>query len=387
MIIINSKKINLALILFLIIPIGLVSCASSANKLVHRIFNTTVISKEYEKESLTNDEVVFCNSNRFIDALAHEGLFSGTILVARSNKVIISKAYGYLNSKTKKMNSLETKYYIGSLTKQFTATAILILNSQKKLCIDDSISKYLDDIPERMKSITISQLLSHTSGIHNFTDTLRYNLASKNCKKISSDKLLEIILEMPLDFCPGEKFKYSNSGYILLGKIIEVVSDCTYGEYLYKNLFLPLNMNDTAFEVDTELVDNVAVGYNKYGFAYNVKDVSIPYSAGGLYSTVSDLLKWDQSLYGYDIISSNVINEMMSPKVQIEKTDDSYGFGWYISKRFNRSLIYHTGVINGFHSEIDRYIDDHVTIIVLSNKVGVDISDISAGLGKIVFMK
>jgi len=295
----------------------------------------------------------------------------GSVLVAKAGEVIFSKGYGYANIAHDVPNTSETVFRLGSLTKQFTAVAVLQLYERGLLDVKDPVSRYIPDYPNGEK-ITIHNLLNHTSGIPSFTDFDEFNDINKNDMEI--DEIIELFSNRDLEFDPGEMFKYSNSGYLLLTKIIEVVSGQSYEEYLNKNIFIPLNMDNSGLDDYFTVVPNKAEGYIFWDGNYQYDEyvsMSIPLGAGGLYSSIEDLYIWDRALYGNEILRENAMDLMLSRSILLDSSDMSkyYGYGWFISEVDGKVKYSHSGGIEGFVSYIARYPDVDMTIIILSNNI------------------
>jgi len=314
---------------------------------------------------------------------AHEvWKFHGAALVAKDGKVILKKGYGMANIGLGVPNSPEMKFQIGSITKQFTAAAVLKLEEKGLLDLNDPITKHLSDYPaESGDKITIHHLLSHTSGIPNYTNMpgVMENVALA----ASVEDLIAIFRDEPLDFEPGEEYRYSNSNYIVLGAIIEKISGQTYEDCLQENVFGPLGMDNSGYDHRDRIMKNRAAGYseNQDGELLNAEflHMSTPYAAGALYSTVGDMFIWDQALYTDKLLSQSSRQKMFTPN----KGD--YGYGWVIRESFGRKYIWHNGGIPGFHTQIDRWVDDKVCVVVLSNNDSAPAGNISGALGAIVF--
>lgn len=315
----------------------------------------------------------------FLNKITQQGLYSGSVLIARNGTILISKGYGMADREKKIPNTPQTKFRIGSITKQFTAMAILQLQQQGKLDVQDLICKYISDCPTTWKPITIHQLLTHTSGIPDLTvDLARLTTPSQIVAQISSK---------PLDFKPGEKWNYSNAGYIVLSAIIEQVSGVQYEQFLQDHILTPLKLQDTGLDPGQAIL---ATGYkDKYDKA-DIFNASASDGAGGLYSTIEDLYRWDQALYTEQLISKDLLDKMFTPYASLP--DDpvvgkvGYGYGWFIVKLFNHRDVGHGGQAPGFSNNIDRFPDDKVTIIYLSNQENVDINTMSSALARIVFV-
>lgn len=320
----------------------------------------------------------------FLIALVEQDLFSGTILVASGGKVLISKGYGMADLENEVPNTPQTKFRLGSITKQFTAMAILQLQQEGKLNVQDPICKYMtNDCPEAWESITIQHLLSHTSGIHNFTDTPGYPNFKK--QSVKPYQIISQFRDLPVDFMPGEKWSYSNSGYIILGYIIEKVSGQSYAIFLQKHIFEPLQMADTAYANNLMVIKHRAAGYSSKYTNADYIDMSVPYAAGGVISTVEDLFRWDQALYTDELIPQALRDEMFTPFVPVPDTNLGYGYGWFIGKQLDHVLISHGGNIEGFCAKIDRYPSEKVTIIVLSNRENTAVDVITSKIAQMIF--
>ncbi len=237
-------------------------------------------------------------ADAYLRAQARVNGFSGTVLLARGGSPILSNGYGWANAEWEVPNTPTTKFRLGSITKQFTATLVLRLQEQKKLTVQDPICTYLAPCPDAWKPVTIHHLLTHTSGIPSYTGLPDYQKTMMVPRTI--EQMVAVFRDLPLEFAPGEKFKYNNSGYFLLGVIIEKVAGKKYEDALRDEIFAPLGMKDTGYDWSEPLLPRRASGYTRRGDTWvNAKflDMQQPYSAGSLYSTVEDLLKWDQALY------------------------------------------------------------------------------------------
>jgi CubicO group peptidase (beta-lactamase class C family) len=276
----------------------------------------------------TNEEIVAW-TNDYMDNAVKFDHFSGTVLIARDGKPIFHRAYGMANYELDVPNSVNTKFRIGSVSKQFTAAAILQLAERGKLKLSDSVCGYLDDCPAAWQPITIKNLLNHTSGIVNFT-----RLAEASGKFLlvphTHKEIVDTFRNLALESKPGEVYHYNNSGYYLLGLIVEKASGEIYSDYLRKNIFAPLAMNDTALDDGESIVKNRASGYylGKDSIFRNTyyTNMEILFSIGGAYSTVNDLLVWEQSLANGKLLKSASVAEMFAPG------KGNYGYGWWIDK-------------------------------------------------------
>jgi CubicO group peptidase (beta-lactamase class C family) len=289
--------------------------------------------------------------------------FSGSVLIARDGKVLFSRGYGMANLELDVPNTPRTKFRLGSITKQFTAAAILVLQQQGKLSVQDRIRKHLPDAPKAWDEITIHHLLTHTSGIPNYTS---YPEFLKTLPvPVTLKELIAKFRDKPLDFKPGEKFRYSNSGYVVLGQIIENVAGQSYASFLQAAVLGPAGMKDTGYDSAVAIVKHRASGYTRrLGILLtnsDYVDMSIPHAAGALYSTVEDLLKWDQALYTDRPLDAKSREAMFTP------FKDHYGYGWVIDRKFGRPRYSHGGGIMGFVTIIERYPDDRLLVVALCN--------------------
>jgi CubicO group peptidase (beta-lactamase class C family) len=317
----------------------------------------------------------------YLNTLVRLGSFSGSVLIARNGEVLLRKGYGFSDREQKIPNTPQTKFRLGSITKQFTAMAVIILEAQDKLDVQNPICNYLSECPEAWGAITIHHLLTHTSGIPNFTDFPEYK--STMATPSTPEQTINRFKDKPLDFQPAERWSYSNSGYILLGHIIERVSNQSYEEFLQENIFTPLQMTNTGYDHNR---DDLAVGYKSIFSKANFIDMSIPYSAGGLYSTVEDLYKWDQALYTNELLQQDYLDQIFAAHAAIPNSDGmAYGYGWLVGLEDGRQIITHGGGIEGFVTNIARYPEDKTVIIILSNQQYTSISIIQPELAKKVF--
>ena len=317
-----------------------------------------------------------------LQRVVEAGFLSGSVLVARDGQIILSQGYGLADRDKKIPNTAQTRYRIGSVTKQFTAMAILMLQEQGKLNVQDPICDYLTDCPIAWKGITLHHLLTHTSGIPGFTELTGYE--TTKATPSPPDQTILRFRDRPLDFPPGEEWSYSNSNYVLLGKIIERASGQSYEDFLRTNIFEPLGMLNTGYDHNQS---DLAVGYaNQTTATADYLDMTIPYAAGGLYSTIEDLYRWDQALYTEQLVAQKALDAMFTAYATIPNTDGmGYGYGWMIGQRLNRRIIFHGGGIDGYTSVIVRYPDDKFTLIVLTNQQNLDPTATSEVLATVVF--
>jgi CubicO group peptidase (beta-lactamase class C family) len=267
-------------------------------------------------------------------------------------------------------NGRSTKFRLGSITKQFTSMAIMQLEERGLLNVQDPIGKYLTDYPKPAADrVTIHHLLTHSSGIPSFTGLPDYG--PRMSIKSSVAEMIDRFKNLPLEFEPGSSFKYDNSGYFLLGAIIEKVGGKPYDVFLQENIFKPLGMRDTGYDWTSVVLKNRASGYERGPAGLlnaSYLDMSQPFAAGSLYSTVDDLLIWDQALYTERLVKAASIERLFHPWIAAGP-QGHYGYGWAVSTVKGHRNIAHGGGINGFNTFISRFPDDHAVFIWLRNVI------------------
>lgn len=315
--------------------------------------------------------------------------FSGAVLVAQDGQIIFEQGYGLANREWMIPNRPDTRFRIASLTKQFTAAGILLLQEQHRLNVQDKISRYLADLPPAWRSITIHQLLTHTSGLPSYTETPQ--IERLNLTGTTPQQLIELVKDRPLQFAPGSKLVYCNTGYVLLGMIIEKVSGLSYGEFLQKNIFGPLQLAATGYDWPNRILPKRATGYEVQGdnwIAASSVDVSVPFAAGGLYSTVDDLFHWSEALLSGRLLSVSSRDEMFSSYPEaVGYGGQHYGYGMVITERFGQPEWYHGGGIKGFATAIQLYPKARVCVVVLSNVDSVKSWDVATQLASLILNK
>jgi CubicO group peptidase (beta-lactamase class C family) len=304
--------------------------------------------------------------------------FMGSVLVARDGNVLLSKGYGSANLEWNIPNSPSTKFRLGSITKQFTAASILLLEERGKLKVEDPVKKRMPDAPASWDKVTIYHLLTHTSGIPSFTGFPDYR--STEAIPSPPEKTVARFRDKPLEFEPGEKWNYSNSGYVLLGYLIEKISGRTYSEFVQENIFTPLGMKDSGYDSNSAIIERRASGYSpspkgpvNAGFIH----MSIPFAAGSLYSTTEDLLRWEQGLFGGKLLSAASLQKMTTP------FENDYAFGLGVRTVNGRKVIDHGGGIEGFNTHLAYYPEDKVTVVVLANLNGSAPGDMAGKLAAV----
>lgn len=290
-------------------------------------------------------------------------------LVAKEGKVIYKNAFGMANLELDVPMKPEMVFRIGSITKQFTAVAILQLAEQGKLSLQDTITKFIPDYPVNGKTITIEHLLTHTSGIKSYTGMTEWT-AELQKKDFTPEELIGFFKNQPMDFDPGRKFLYNNSGYILLGYIVAKASGMEYGQYLSEHIFKPAGMKHSAYEVNSILVKNRAYGYAMGD--NGVEDASYlsmtqPYAAGSIISTVEDLYAWNRAIRDNKLVSKSSIDRAFSVYKLFDGTSTGYGYGWGIGEIKGSRCISHGGGINGFLTQSIYLPEEDVFVAVFSN--------------------
>jgi CubicO group peptidase (beta-lactamase class C family) len=298
----------------------------------------------------------------YLSRRAKEQGFRGAVLVAREGSILLSKGYGFADAENRVPNTPETQFRLHWMTMPFTAMAILMLQAEGRLDVQDPICRFILDCPEYWQGITIHHLLTHTSGMSDWVQPWD----STTGRPSSSLQLVAQIKGKPPDWKPGERLRYSNNGYIVLGHIIEQVSGESYGTFLQQRIFQPLGMENSGYDKDS----NVAVGYTISGNPAPVPDLLFRYSASGLYSSVEDLYLWDQALYSERLIPQEYLDMMFTGYARTPSTDfpdSDYGYGWFTGTVLNRPVIAHGGGMAGFSSMMLRFPDERVTVIALRN--------------------
>lgn len=291
-----------------------------------------------------------------------------SVAVVRDGKVLFAKGYGLANVEAPAPATADTVYRIGSVTKQFTATLVMQLVQAGKVKLDEPIVTYLPDLPSAYKPVTVRQLLNHTSGIRSYTsikafaDRAKLEATPMEMAKMSSDE--------KTDFAPGTAWKYNNTGYVVLGMLVEKVGGKPYGELLASRITGPLGMTKTDVTDLAQVVPGRAAGYG--GASGELKNadylsMSWPYSAGAIESTVTDLAKWDIALEGVAVLPQAALKQMWTPTTLSDGKTQPYGFGWAVPVVNGVHIIEHGGAINGFRSYIGRIPAKRTSVIVLTN--------------------
>jgi CubicO group peptidase (beta-lactamase class C family) len=330
-----------------------------------RILATTIFYVMF----ITNLDAQYENVNDlFSDYRAGESP-GASVLIAVNGKTVFTKSYGYANLEEKKFVEPKTNFRLASVTKQFTAAAILILVQRELLKLGTKLNDIFTDFPEYGNKITIKHLLTHTSGLIDYEDLIP-DTATIQVK--DADVLRMMYGQTSTYFEPGAQFKYSNTGYAILAMIIEKISGQKYSQFLKENIFQPLGMNSTvAHEEGISIVENRAYGYSRMDSGWSMKDQSLTSAVlgdGGIYSNVEDLFKWDQSLYKNIILSEELLKESTTRSLLNDGEKVDYGYGWHLKTYKGNEIVYHGGSTQGFRNVIHRVPSKKFTVIILTNR-------------------
>ena len=293
------------------------------------------------------------------------------VLVAKNGQIIYQKAFGMANLELNVPMRPEMVFRIGSITKQFTAIAVLQLMEQGKLSLQDDITKFIPDYPTQAYSITIEHLLTHTSGIKSYTGMTDYMKNVRNDMK--PEELIDIFKNQPMEFAPGTKWNYNNSGYFLLGYIIEKVTGKTYADYIQENFFTPLGMTSSCYGSDTRIIMNRASGYkpgNDGPVNSDYCSMTQPYSAGAIMSSVGDLFKWHQAVHSYRLVKKETLDKAFTEYKLKDGKGTHYGYGYFLSQLQGSPTIEHGGGIFGYLTSSIYLPEEDVFVALFSNNNG-----------------
>lgn len=319
---------------------------------------------------------------KYMDSWAKADRFSGTVLVCEREDILLQRSYGYANVQYRVMNKANTKYKIASYTKQFTAAAVLKLYESGKIKLEDTIEKYIPEY-RHSKCVTIHHLLSHTSGIPEHTNFKEYKIS----EAINFGIILDRLNTRELDFKPGDRAEYSNSNYVLLAKIVEIVSgmgiEAFYREYIFK----PAGLENTGVSRNEDIVSELAQGYTYSGQGIinaDYYDMSGAYGSGFLYSTAEDILKWIKALLSYKVITAETLKKMMTPYGHIWYMEAWAGYGCFLKDEQASETSVH-GLINGYIFNVWVDLKNDYSVILLGNNDTIPISKILEGIKGILF--
>jgi len=296
--------------------------------------------------------------------------------------VILARGYGFANLELNVRVTPETVFQIDSLTKQFTATAVMMLAEEGKVGLGESITRYQEGLPARWNGVTVRHLLDHTSGIKSFT-SLPDVLARLTFLPTSRDEILALVADEPLEFAPGERYAYNNTGYYLLGHIIEQASGQPYGDFLHERIFAPLGMDATRVNNMDDILPHRASGYvwaeNRW---WNARPTSMTwaFSAGALVSTVLDLARWGAALGDEALLPKEIWEQMWTPTTLADGMKTGYGFGWRVNDHHGCRSVGHDGTSSGFTAFAEHSLEDDLTVIILMNVVPSNRAQIAKGV-------
>ncbi len=306
--------------------------------------------------------------DKMVESYVSKKQFMGSILAARGDQVLFNKGYGFANLEWDIPNTPATRFRIGSITKQFTAAAVLLLEERGKLKIEDPVSKYVPNLPSSWDKITIEQLLRHTSGIPNITSFPEF--LKLMVFPMTPEQLVALFRDKPLAFTPGERGQYSSSGYLLLGFLIEKITGQRYEEFIQQNIFTPLGMKDSGYDSNSAIIPRRASGYSPGPNGPEntlFMHMSVAFSAAALYSTTGDLLRWQRVLLGGKLLSPASVTKMTTP------SGKGTGLGVGIAMVMGRKKFVHDGEVPGFNANLAYFPDSKVTVVVLANLNGREI--------------
>jgi len=290
-----------------------------------------------------------------------------SLLVVKDGKIVRAEGYGLSNVELQVPAKAETIYQSGSVGKQFAATAVMMLVEEGKIVLDDPLTKYFPEAAASWADVTVRNLLSHTGGFGDYPENFNYR------KDWTEEQELKLIESMPLKFAPGTDWEYSNFGYVTLGILIHKITGEFYGDFLQQRIFKPLGMYTTRIITEADIVPNRAAGYRLVkGELKNQKWVAPLLNTtadGSLYFSILDLAKWDAALYTDKLLKRSSFELMWTPVLlkNGKPNKGNYGFGWFIDNRSGHRCIHHDGAWQGFETAIDRYVDDRLTVVALSN--------------------
>lgn len=343
--------------------------------------------KEPAAQSIAGTSNSYQLMDNLMKAYVDYGKFNGSVLVADSTGVLYKKGFGQANMEWEIPNNTDTKFRLASVTKQFTAMLIMQLVAADKLSLDSSICHYLPAYPQKTgANINLHQLLTHSSGIPNYTSFPGYKKMMS--QRHSPTALIASFCDSLLHFMPGSQFEYSNSGYVVLGAVIEQVSGKSYEQVLQDSIFTPLNMQNSGIDHHHEVIENRASGYYRIGPRFenaNYIHMSTPYAAGALYSTIEDLYLWDRALYSDQLLPKEYRDLLF--KQHIIDYRRYYGYGWEIetlpvgnNTQETLPTVGHGGFINGFNTRITRVPSERLVVILLNNTGGAPLTEITCNL-------
>jgi CubicO group peptidase (beta-lactamase class C family) len=320
---------------------------------------------------LAQDAQLAASASEYVKAEVERQHIPGlSLLVARGGKIVLARGFGLANVELQVPVKPETVFQSGSVGKQFTATAVMMLVEEGKVRLDDPLRKYFKAAPRSWDDVTVRELLSHTAGFGDYPKDFDFR------KDWTEDELLKLVEGIPLAYLPGTKWEYSNLGYLTLGILIHRVTGEFYGDFLGQRIFAPLAMHATRIISEADIVPNRAAGYRLVKGELKNQEWVAPMinttADGSLYFSTLDLAKWDEALYTEKLLTRSSLDQMwtIAKLKNGQPNQGHYGFGWFIDVRDGHRSIHHDGAWQGFQTAIDRYIDDQLTVVALSNLSG-----------------
>ncbi len=342
------------------------------------IFSTQLMAADK-----STDEVA-----KFVQAEMHRQHIPGlTLLVSQNGKPIRTEGYGLSNVELNVPAKPETIFQSGSVGKQFTATAVMMLVEAGKVGLEDPLTKYFPDAPATWSQVTVRELLSHTAGFTDYPEDFDLR------KDYSEDEFLKIIEGIPLAYPPGSSWSYSNLGYVTLGILIHKVTGQFYGDYLQEKIFRPLGMATARIINEADIIPNRSAGYRLVNGKLKNQEWVSPLTNttadGSLYFSILDLAKWDAALYTEKLLKKSTLEQMwtVTPLLDGKPNSGHYGYGWFIEVNDGHRVIEHEGEWQGFETQISRYVDDKLTVVVLTNLASAEPDRIAHGVAGIYFRK
>jgi len=331
------------------------------------LFSALVLSVSFSSAAVASDSVS-TDIDRFLSETYPATEPGAAVIVVQDGKTLLRKGYGMANLELDVPIAPESVFEVGSVTKQFTATAILMLQERGRLSVQDDITKYLTDFPTQGKKVTIENLLTHTSGIPSYTGMKEW--APTMREDLPLEKLIAFFKGKPFDFEPGTKWDYDNSGYVLLGAIVEKVSGKSYERFVEDEIFKPLGMTHSSYGSWSDIVPHRAAGYDREDNHFvNTAYISMtqPYAAGALLSTVDDLALWDKAMSAGTLVKAASLERMFTPYTLPSGASTRYGYGWTLHELAGKKVIEHGGDINGFSCDVLRIPEAKILVVVLTN--------------------
>lgn len=318
----------------------------------------------------------------------HPNAPGASVMVIHKGKPVFAKGYGRADLVTKTPCTTNTNFRLASVSKQFTAMAVLILAERGKLKLDEKLTDFFPEFPAHGKAITVHQLLTHTSGLIDYEDVIP---SGTTIPVLDQDVLRLLMTQDKTYFPPGSQYRYSNTGYALLAMIVEARSGQTFASFLKENIFEPLKMNNTlAYEQGFSVVSNRAFGHTQRSNAWQRTDQSLTSSVlgdGGIYSSLADLFKWDQSLYKSKLVSERLLRAAFTPHTPTDKPGRSYGYGWYLTEHRGLKVIYHSGETIGFRTRLVRIPEKEFSVIILANRADAKLEDLANRIADVVLFE